>query len=96
MKFAKPHRTFTVEDERLFPGGFANGVTSGFLCAAAVSAGQITIPAYALLSLPPTGSSVAPGQLTVGNRSVTTFTASGLDVPSIAYGVGYTLSVKYH
>ena len=77
-------------------GGFANGVTSGFLCAAAVSAGQITIPAYALLSLPPTGSSVAPGQLTVGNRSVTTFTASGLDVPSIAYGVGYTLSVKYH
>ena len=61
-------------------GGFANGVTSGFLCAASVGAGQITIPAYVLLNLPPTGSSPVPGQLVVLNVSVSLFTASGLDI----------------
>jgi len=76
--------------------GFANGVTSGFLCAAPVGAGTITIPSYVLLSLPPTGSSIVPGSLNVQNRIVSTFTASGLDVPSIAFGTGYTLgSLKF-
>jgi len=78
-------------------GGLANGVASGFLCAAAVSAGQITIPSYALLSVPPTtASSLVPGQLIVGNRLVTTFTAPGLDISSIAFSVVYTLgSLKF-
>ena len=76
-------------------GGFANGVTSGFLCAASVGAGQITIPAYVLLNLPPTGSSPVPGQLTVGNALVAIFTASALDIAKIAFGAGYTLSLKF-
>lgn len=72
-----------------------NGVAAAFLCAAPVSAGQMTIPAYVLLTLNPTGSSIVPGQLSVGNRAVTAFKASGLDVPSVAYGSGYTVYLKY-
>jgi len=76
-------------------GSLVNGVNVAFLCAAPVSTGQFTIPAYVLLHLAATGSSQVPGQLTMQNRSVSTFTASGLDVPSIAYGAGYTLYPKY-
>jgi uncharacterized protein (TIGR03437 family) len=75
--------------------GFANGVTSGFLCAAPVSARTITIPSYVLLTIPPTGSSIVPGNLNVQNRIVSPFTASGLDVSSIAYGAGFTVSMKF-
>ncbi len=70
---------------------------SAFLCAADVSAGQLTIPSYVLLNLPATGSSATslPGQLTVGNRFVDLFTASGLDLAWISYSEDYTLSLKY-
>ena len=70
---------------------------SAFLCAADVSAGQLTIPSYVLLNLPPTGSSPTspPGQLTVGNRSVNLFTASGLDLAWVGYGENYTLYLRY-
>jgi uncharacterized protein (TIGR03437 family) len=73
---------------------FVNGVTAAFLCAAPVSAGQFTIPSYVLLNLSPTGSSIVPGSLNVQNRTVSTFAAPGLDIPSIAYGAGYTVSPK--
>ncbi len=71
--------------------------TSAFLCAAPVSAGQITIPSYVLLNLAPTGpaASSPPGQLTMGNRSVSLFTAPGLDLAWVGYSVNYTLYLKY-
>ena len=71
--------------------------TSAFLCAAPVSAGQLTIPSYVLLNLSPTGSSSSSprGQLTLGNRSVSFFTASGLDLAWVGYGASYTLYLKY-
>ena len=68
---------------------------SAFLCAADVSAGQLTIPSYVLLNLLPTATSAIPGQLTVGNRFVTLFTASGLDLAWTSYSEDYTLSLKY-
>jgi hypothetical protein len=70
---------------------------SAFLCAADVSAGRLTIPSYVLLNLPPTGSSSTspPGQLTLGNRTVNLFTASGLDIAWVGYGASYTLTLKY-
>jgi uncharacterized protein (TIGR03437 family) len=75
--------------------GFGSGITSAFLCAAPVSAGQITIPAYVLMSLPPTGNSIVPGQLSVQNRLVNTFAIPSVDIASIAFGAGFTLSTKY-
>jgi hypothetical protein len=68
---------------------------SAFLCAADVSAGQLTIPSYVLLNLPPSGPPLNFGQLTLGNRSVNLFTASGLDLAWVGYGEGYTLYLKY-
>ncbi len=69
--------------------------TSAFLCAADVSAGKLTIPSYVLLNLPPSGPPLNFGQLTLGNRSVSFFTASGLDLAWVGYGEGYTLYLKY-
>jgi uncharacterized protein (TIGR03437 family) len=69
--------------------------TSAFLCAADVSAGQLTVPSYVLLNLPPSGPPLNFGQLTFGNESVTLFTASGLDLASVRYGESYTLYLKY-
>ncbi len=75
-------------------GSLANGVNVSFLCAAPVSAGRMTVPAYVLENLPPTGSA-GQGQLTMLNRIVTTFTATGLDLASIHYAVTYTVNLKY-
>ena len=69
--------------------------TSAFLCAASVSAGQLTVPSYVLLNLPPSGPPLNFGQLTLGNRSVNLFTASGLDLAWVGYGENYTLYLKY-
>jgi uncharacterized protein (TIGR03437 family) len=78
-------------------GSNVGGVNVAFLCAAAVEAGQLTIPSYVLLNLPTTGASLVPGQLTVGNDAVSPqlFTATGLDWGKVTYGLNYTLSVKY-
>jgi uncharacterized protein (TIGR03437 family) len=76
-------------------GSLVNGVNVAFLCAAPVNAGQLTVPSYVLLNLPPTGSSTVPGQLTLGNRLVSTFTVSGLDIASIGYGEAFTLYPKF-
>ena len=55
----------------------------------------MTVPAYVLLNLAPTGpTSLVPGQFSLGNRSVNTFTALGLDIPTVAYGAGHTVYVK--
>ena len=86
--------TFAATSEGSYVGGIA---PSGFLCAADVSAGQLTIPSCVLLNLAPTGSTPTspPGQLTVGNRHVNLFTASGLDLGWVGYGETYTLYLKY-
>lgn len=68
---------------------------SGFLCAADVSAGKLTIPSYVLLNLPPSGPPLNFGQLTVGNSTVNLFTASGLDLAWVLYGASYTLYLQY-
>ena len=71
--------------------------TTAFLCAADVSSGQLTIPSYVLLNLPPSASTPVPaGQLTVGNGTAANlFTASGLDLAWVHFGESYTLSLKY-
>jgi uncharacterized protein (TIGR03437 family) len=69
--------------------------TSAFLCAADVSAGQLTIPSYVLLNLPPSGPPLNSVQLTVGNRTVNLFTASGLDLAWVGYAEDYTVFLKY-
>jgi uncharacterized protein (TIGR03437 family) len=76
-------------------GGLANGVNTGFLCAAPVGAGQMIIPSYVLLQVPPTSTSPVPGQLTVDNTSRTLFQAHGLDYGTIIYTDSFTLSLKY-
>lgn len=78
-------------------GSDVGGVNVAFLCAAAIEAGQLTIPSYVLMNLPPTGTSTVPGQLTVGNDSVSLplFTATGLDWGKVIYGLNYTLYLKY-
>ena len=73
----------------------SNGqVTAGFLCAEKVSAGQFTIPAWVLSSLPASGTfsagdQMAPsGLLAVGTSSFTNvgrFTGLGLDFGVIIY-----------
>ncbi len=73
---------------------FVAGVTSGFQCNAPVNAGQITIPSYALLSISPSGPIIMSG-LGVLNPTVSTFTASGLDVGTIRYSVGYSVAPKF-
>ena len=57
----------------------------------------MTIPSHVLLNLPPTGASLVPGQLTVGNDAVSPqlFTATGIDWGKVVYGLNYTLFVKY-
>jgi hypothetical protein len=72
-----------------------NGVTAAFLCAAPVSAGQMTIPAYVLLNLAASGPPLNSGQMTVGNRAVSTITIPGLDIASIAYSSAFTVNPTF-
>ena len=64
-----------------------SGMFGIFRCYAPVSAGQITIPSFVLMGLPPGGT----GGLGVLNSFMSTFTAPGLDVGVInsvtSYGV---------
>jgi hypothetical protein len=79
----------------LIVGLSSNGqVTSGFLCAEKVSAGQFAVPAWVLSSLPATGTfnnggqTVPSGLLGVGSApftSVGRFTGLGLDFGVITY-----------
>ena len=60
----------------------------------ALSGGQMTVPAYVLQNLPANGSTPVSLQLSLLNRLVTIFTASGLDLASIRYGVTYTVDLR--
>jgi uncharacterized protein (TIGR03437 family) len=75
-------------------GTSASGSASAsFVCYALASAGQLTVPSYVLLALPPS----ANGTLGVSNSSTpTSFTASGLTGPGIAtIGVSQSIVAAY-
>jgi hypothetical protein len=72
-------------------GTFVNGFAGGFLCAAPVSAGQITVPSYVLLNVAPNPVPAMGGQLSLLNVKVTPFTAPGLDIATVRYAFSHTL-----
>jgi len=78
-------------------GSFSNTVNAAFLCAAPVADGELTIPSWVLLTLSPTarGPNAVPGELTLGNRKVTTIKIPGVDIPSVAHSKGHTLYLSY-
>jgi uncharacterized protein (TIGR03437 family) len=69
--------------------------TQAFLCAAPVSAGQMTIPSYVLLSVPASAPPLNAGGLGLSNTSVSLFTVTGLDIASIRYSEDYSLSLMF-
>jgi hypothetical protein len=75
--------------------GVSNGVNTAFECAAPVDAGQITIPSYVLLQIPPTSSSPIKGGLSVLNSTATPFTATGLDLGRLSYAESYHVGLDY-
>jgi hypothetical protein len=75
--------------------GLANGVSTAFLCAAPVEAGQITIPSYVLLGMPAASSSPITSGLTVENPASSLFTAPGLDEGRVTYNDSYHLSLQF-
>jgi uncharacterized protein (TIGR03437 family) len=75
--------------------GVADGVNTAFLCAAPVSAGQMTVPSYVLLRLPPTSTSPIGGSLNVENTYVDLFTSPGLDYGTIRYSDSFHVQVKF-
>jgi uncharacterized protein (TIGR03437 family) len=75
--------------------GVSNGINSAFLCAAPAEAGEITIPSWVLMQIPPAASSQIRGGLSVLNATRSLFTASGLDAGIITYTESYHLSLQY-
>ena len=63
-----------------------------FTCVAPVGAGQFTIPAYVLLSIPASET----GTLTVTNQSnPVVFTAAGIDYGVLNSSVSYSVTLPY-
>ena len=75
--------------------GTANGVNKAFQCVAAVEDGQMTIPSYILLQIPPTATSPISGGLTVENPYWALFTSPGLDYGTITFTDEFHIQVKY-
>jgi hypothetical protein len=82
----------------------ANQATAGFLCTAQVSAGQFTVPAWVLSSLPASGTftqgnqTFPTGLLGVGTAPFTNvgrFSASGLDFGVLTYEQAIVNLVNY-
>jgi uncharacterized protein (TIGR03437 family) len=73
---------------------FVAGVTTTFQCAARVSDGRFTIPSYVLLSVSPSGN-IPMGGFGVENTTVNVFKASGLDVSTIRYSNGYSVTARF-
>jgi hypothetical protein len=73
-----------------------------FTCSAPLSAGQFTVPAAVLESLPPTGTTLSVdlppsgnGYLYVASGSVQRFSAPGLDLGLLFFGAGSGISVPF-
>jgi uncharacterized protein (TIGR03437 family) len=75
--------------------GVSNGINAAFQCAAPVEAGEITIPSWVLMQIPPTASSPIRGGLSVLNSTRSLFTATGLDAGILTYTESYHLSLQY-
>ncbi len=63
-----------------------------FTCSAPVSSGQFTVPAAVLDSLLPG----TIGQVYVANETIQQFTAPGLDLGILLFGVGNGISVPFN
>jgi len=76
------------------PSETANGTALYvyFTCSSPVSAGQFTVPAAVLDSLPPSSS----GYLYVANETIQRFSAPGLDLGFLLFGVGSGVSVPFN
>jgi uncharacterized protein (TIGR03437 family) len=72
-----------------------------FICSAPLSAGQFTVPAAVLQSLPPTGTALGNlppsgnGYLYVASGSIQRFSAPGLDLGLLFFGAGSGISVSF-
>ena len=75
--------------------GLSNGVATAFECAAPVEAGQLAVPSYVMLQLPPTGSSQLRGGLSVLNSTSVPFTANGLELGRISWTESYHLQLEH-
>ena len=73
-----------------------------FICSAPLSAGQFTVPAAVLQSLPPTGTALGNlppsgnGYLYVASGSIQRFSAPGLDLGLLFFGAGSGISVQFN
>jgi uncharacterized protein (TIGR03437 family) len=74
-----------------------------FTCSAPLSAGQFTVPAAVLESLPPAGAALSPGltptfdgYLYVSSGSIQQFSAPGLDLGLLFFGAGSGISVPFN
>jgi hypothetical protein len=86
---------YIVGSTPLFIGGPTAGGTTinvQFVCSAPLAAGQFTVPAAALESLPPT----ANGNLYVASGSIQQFSAPGLDLGLLFFGAGSGISVPFN
>jgi uncharacterized protein (TIGR03437 family) len=74
---------------------FNNSVAGAFTCLERNNAGQFTVPAYVLQSLP-ASSGILPGSLVVsGNTAFTTFNATGINTGTVAAASATQKSVQY-
>ena len=82
-------------------GGAASAFGASFVCSAAASAGQFTIPSVVLLALPAGstqtvgGVSIPTGSLSVGSVTFAPFTATGIDQGIAVYTDTTGKSVSY-
>jgi len=72
----------------------AGGVTAAIECNAEVSAGQLTIPSWVLLSLAPYDGKLI-STLVLEDLLRKPFAAPGLDVSTISWSTGYSVGVKW-
>ena len=78
--------------------GGSDTVGANFICAAPDSAGQFTIPASVLLSLPASqsvGGTILSGNLSLETIASTPFTAHGIDIGTVSSIVSIGKSVTY-
>jgi hypothetical protein len=75
--------------------GLSNGVATAFECAAPVEAGQLSVPSYVLLQVPPTASSQIRGGLSVLNSTAVPFATNGLDLGKLSWTESYHVQLVY-
>jgi hypothetical protein len=69
----------------------SSSVTAGFSCRVAVEAGQFTVPAYILLGLPAGSGGTSVQQ----QDTVSSFSATGLDIAGVTGAIEYSVASTY-